>query len=261
MAHEEATLRQLLMRIAAEQKYENPEIIIEKTSSGGANYTSELFNVIIREENREDTDLHLFAKVGTLSAKFRGDSHVIIFDTERFGYSTLTKIYENLEEENRVPREHRLYFNKCYGFNPRVYKETVVMENLLARGYEPYDTFKSLDWEYASSAITNLAKFHALSFAYSSMYPQGFEKTLSILKVEWRDGCMDGMMKIATETALKNVRPQHKAALVRFLAQDSSQKDYTVKICTPLQVTVIIHGDYRGSNLMHRVRKVSFIFT
>lgn len=258
MAHAEAKLRQLLIKIAAEQKYEKPEIIIEETSSGGANYTSKLFNVIIREANKED--LHLFAKVATLGEKFRENVPVTVFDTERFAYMKLAKIYEGLEDKNGVPEEHRLYFTKCYGFDHRKYNETVVMENLLEQGYGPNDRFHSFDWEYASSSITNLANMHALSFAYRKTFPDEFEETLSILKMDWKEGAMDGMMKISMETALKNVRPEYKAALAKFLAQEVYQKDFLVKLCAPVRASVIIHADFRGSNLLHRVRKVSFIF-
>ncbi|KAJ8717582.1 hypothetical protein PYW07_005512 [Mythimna separata] len=255
MPHKEATLRQLLNKIAAEQNYEKPEISIHKLSSGGANYTSVLFTIIIKEDNKDE--LHLFAKVAILGEKVRKGAPVIIFDVERYAYTKLAKFYTALEEENRVPEEQRLHFTKCYGFNHRKYQETVVLENLLAQGYGPNDRFNSYDWAYASAAVTEMAKMHALSFAFSKRNPEEFQKTLKIITVNWKEGSMDETVRSTMDIAVRNVRPEYKEALEKYLAQERFQKDFRVNFCAPVRANVIIHADYRGSNLLHRLREVS----
>ncbi|PZC76228.1 hypothetical protein B5X24_HaOG204908 [Helicoverpa armigera] len=138
MVQSEEPLRNLLKKIAKEHNYENPEIIINSISSGGANYTSALYTAIIKAKNKED--LNLFGKVAAVGEKFRSEATIDFYGNEKFAYTTLFKIFEALEEEHGVPEEHRLPFVKFYGFDASAqYLETMVLENLITQGYEAFD--------------------------------------------------------------------------------------------------------------------------
>ena len=244
-------LRKLINKIAAEHKYKNHEIIINELSSGGANYSSQLFTVIIREANKED--IHLFAKVAAFAAEAREEMPKIDVDLELFAYTKLSKIYAALEEENGVPEEHRLFFAKLYGHNDIKNQEILILENLLARGYKPFNRFKSYDWEYASTAVKDLAKFHALSFAFGNKDPEEFEKTVATIKIDWANSdFMNNINKNMVKTALDNVNPEYKNALEKFLEDKPLPFTMTGAINRP----AIVHGDFRGDNLVHRIREV-----
>nr|XP_049701044.1 uncharacterized protein LOC126055542 [Helicoverpa armigera] len=252
MVHSEEPLRNLLNKIAKEHNYENPEIIINSTSSGGANNSSTLYTAIIKAKNKED--LNLFGKVAAVGEKFRNSTTIDIFDTEKFAYTTLFKIYEALEEEHGVPEEHRLPFVKFYGFDASAqYLETMVLENLITQGYEAFDRFKSYDWEYASAAITELAKFHALSYAFQKKDPEEYKKTLDRPKIDWAAIGIEGTMKRSTATALRALRREHKRSLEKFMSRNINE--LFIDYYKPSRTTVITHGDFRGNNLVHRVRK------
>ena len=255
MEQKEVLLRQLLNKIAKEQKYENYDLIINETSSGGANYSSKLFTVIIREANKED--LHLFAKVAAAGEAVRKEmpSMIKMYDVERFAYTKLSTIYASLEEENGVPEEHRLHFTKCYGFDASRNQEILILENLLALGYGPHDRFHSYDWEYAYSAVKDMAKMHALSLAFSQKNPEEFEKTLEDLKMDFSESdAMVNSTKELVKVSLDKVDPKYRDALEKFMEGKPNPDEMTGAITRP----VIIHGDFRGSNLLHRVREVSF---
>ncbi|XP_063894252.1 uncharacterized protein LOC110377938 [Helicoverpa armigera] len=252
MVQSEEPLRNLLKKIAKEHNYENPEIIINSISSGGANYTSTLYTAIIKAKNKED--LNLFGKVAAVGEKFRSEATIDFYGNEKFAYTTLFKIFEALEEEHGVPEEHRLPFVKFYGFDTSAqYLETMVLENLITQGYEAFDRFKSYDWEYASAAVTELAKFHALSYAFQKKDPEEFQKTLDRGKLDWLAVGVEGMLKKSGALALGAIRPEHKRSLEKFLSRNINE--VFVDFYKPSRTTVIIHGDYRGSNLVHRVRK------
>ncbi|XP_047031329.1 uncharacterized protein LOC124638416 [Helicoverpa zea] len=252
MAHSEEPLRNMLKKIAQEHNYENPEIIINSISSGGANYTSALYTAIIKAKNKED--LNLFGKVAAVGEKFRNHASIDFYDTEKFAYTTLFKIYEALEEEHGVPEEHRFPFVKFYGFDASAqFLETMVLENLITQGYEAFDRFKSYDWEYASAVITELAKFHALSYAFQKKDPEEFQKTLDRPKIDWAAIGMEGTLKRSTATALRALRPEHKRSLEKFMSRNINE--VFIDYYKPSRTTVITHGDFRGSNLVHRVRK------
>nr|XP_049701036.1 uncharacterized protein LOC110377940 isoform X3 [Helicoverpa armigera] len=252
MAHSEEPLRNMLNKIAKDHNYDNPEIIINSISSGGANYTSALYTAIIKAKNKED--LNLFGKVAAVGEKFRNETSIDFYDTEKFAYTTLFKIYKALEEEHGVPEEHRFPFVKFYGFDTSAqYLETMVLENLITQGYEAFDRFKSYDWEYASAAVTELAKFHALSYAFQKKDPEEFQKTLDRAKLDWLAVGVEGMLKKSGALALGAIRPEHKRSLEKFLSRNINE--VFIDFFKPSRTTVIIHGDYRGSNLVHRVRK------
>uniref|UniRef100_A0A2A4JJH8 CHK kinase-like domain-containing protein n=1 Tax=Heliothis virescens TaxID=7102 RepID=A0A2A4JJH8_HELVI len=252
MANPGEPLRKLLNNIADEHNYKNPEIIINNISSGGANYSSKLYTATIKEKNKED--LNLFGKVAAVGGQLRNKADADVYDTEKFAYTKLMKIYAALEEKHGVPEEHRLPVVKFYGFDDSAQnQETMVLENLLVQGYEPFDRFKSYDWEYASAAVTECAKFHALSFAFQKDDPEEFQKTLGRPKPNWVDMGIEALLKKATSVALKVVRPEHKRSLEKFMSRDI--QELFLDFYNPIRATVIIHGDYRGSNLMHRVRK------
>ncbi|XP_047031390.1 uncharacterized protein LOC124638463 [Helicoverpa zea] len=257
IAHNQEPLRNLLKKIAQEQNYKNPEIIINDLTSGGANYTSTLYTVIIKEKNKED--LHLFAKVGALGDSFREQEvSVDLFDIERFAYLKLFKIYAALEEEHGVPEEHRLPYVKMYGYDDTMYKETMVLENLIPQGYGPCDRFKSIDWEYASAAMTECAKMHALSFAFKKKDPEEYEKVLDLAKPTYNYKLLDIMLSNSIPLALKTVKPEHKVSFAKFI--NRGVKETFMEYYEARRVTAIIHGDYRGNNLLHRVHK-SFSFS
>uniref|UniRef100_A0A2A4JE13 CHK kinase-like domain-containing protein n=1 Tax=Heliothis virescens TaxID=7102 RepID=A0A2A4JE13_HELVI len=252
MANTEETLRKLLNKIAYEHNYKNPEIITNNISSGGANYTSALYTATIKENNKED--LNLFGKVAVVGEKFRTVAEVNFYDTEKFAYSKLLKIYGALEEKHGVPEEHRLPVVKFYGFDDSAqHQETMVLENLLVQGYEPFDRFKSFDWEYASAAVTECAKFHAISFAFQKEDPEEFQKSLGRPKLNWEDIGIEAVLKKSTALALQAIKPEHKISLEKFMSRDI--QELFLDFFKPIHAPVIIHGDYRGSNLMHRVRK------
>nr|XP_021192666.2 uncharacterized protein LOC126053426 [Helicoverpa armigera] len=255
MAHTDVSLTNLLNKIAEEQNYKNPDITINEISSGGANYTSKLFTVVLRAQNKED--LHLFAKVAVMSEKMRTEASasntpINIFDTEKFAYTKLWKIYSALEDKNGVPEEHRLLYTKCYGFDDTVYQEKLVLENLLTQGYGPFDRFKSVDWAYASAAISECAKLHALSFAFRKENPDEFQKFLDMTKMDWADMKMGPTLDNCVKSALKLIKPQNKQAFENML---KNPLDMMVKLYTPVRTNAIIHGDFRGNNLLHRVRE------
>ncbi|XP_021192671.3 uncharacterized protein LOC110377939 [Helicoverpa armigera] len=251
MANTEESLRNLLNKIAQEQNYENPEIVINAISSGGANYTSNLYTAIIRGKNKED--LNLFAKVAAVGEKFRSEIPIDFFGNERLAYTELWKIYAALEEEHGVPEEHRVLYTKCYGIDDTLYKETMVLENLIAQGYQECDRFKPVDWEYASAAFTECAKLHALSFAFRKHRPDEYDNLCKSFKSSWEHMDMEAIIGNSIKVAVTAVKPEHKQSFEKFMKDNPAQ--HLVKLFSAQRAEAIVHGDFRGSNLLHRVRE------
>ncbi|XP_022820865.1 uncharacterized protein LOC111352516 [Spodoptera litura] len=253
MADAELSLRKYLNKIAREHKYVNPEITIEEISSGGANYTSKLFTAVVSEAGKED--LHLFAKVAATSENLRKDMPDL-YKTEKYAYTKLLKLYETLERENGVPEKDRLIFCEFYGFDPSPYREILVLENLLPQGYGPHDRFHSIDWPYASAAVRDLAKMHALSFAFAKKHPEEFEAAFSSLKGIWESLPFDKLEPKNIECAIEVLNSKNRDKFINYMKR---REVSVLNLWKRTAFKVILHGDYRGSNMLNRVREVRFI--
>ncbi|CAH2089101.1 unnamed protein product [Euphydryas editha] len=259
MADAEQTLRKLLDKILDERNYKPRETKIKAITSDGANFTSVLFVVNVSSPNRED--LKLFAKVACVGEKMRSKMNADwLYSTERFVYTKLIKIYKDIENEMNVPDEHRFIFPKLYGYSAETGGETVVMENLVESGYESFNRLKSLDWPQASASVENLAKFHALSFAFTKHYPEEFDKLIVDLKYRITSDGLDEetkeIWKKMVENSLAAIEKDFQGPVIKVL---EDCKDNWTKYNAPIGQPVIVHGDYRQSNLLFRkqVRKLN----
>ncbi|XP_037302543.1 uncharacterized protein LOC119192909 [Manduca sexta] len=161
MSEHKQIFTEILNKIVAERALVAPRVKIQPISSGGANFTTQLFQATI---SHGDNELKLFAKVAAVGEKFRQQfSGFRIFEAENDFYTKLMKIYENLQEKHNVPQDKRFVAPKCYGCSSKLYEEVLVLEDLSAQGFTVYDRMKSVDWDYASKAVEEIAKFHALS--------------------------------------------------------------------------------------------------
>nr|XP_032519840.1 uncharacterized protein LOC116771940 [Danaus plexippus plexippus] len=255
MANCKDILCDCLKRVAKEQKYENCSITTKAISSGGANYTSALYLATIQAPGKED--LKLFAKVAAVGEKIRAIEPHKIYETESLFYNYLLKKYKELEERNNIPAEYRFVTPKYYGGSDEYLKETFIFEDLTARGFTTHDRFKSIDWEYASKAIENLARFHALSIAFSVEDPEEF-KGINILKDHSDIQKVIYFLKNIIKNAIKVTKEENRDRFANFLNAFLENNDFHT-FGRSHRRPVINHGDYRASNLMHRT-KVSLKF-
>lgn len=257
MSDNDHVLQELLETIAAEHGYKNCDMKLQSYSTEGANYTSQLYNVSLTAPGKDD--LKLFAKVASVNEEVRLQSPFNMFETEMFFYTSLLKQYQELEEKHKVPEEHRLATVKFYGCKKEFLKEILVFEDVTSKGFGTFQRHQLIDWEYASTAIRELAKFHALSIALHQQKPLEFEDitkkfTLDRKKLEG----MKPMMDAATKMLLEIVKEENKDRIRAFMkkAQDFPVDHFN----RPMHQPVISHGDFRTSNFMHRVQGVSNIF-
>lgn len=259
MADAEQILRTLLDKIAREHNYENPQIELTKLENEGANFTSFLFKATISGTGKDD--LNLFAKVAAVGPAFRAQTPMKMFEVEGHFYETLLAKYKKLEEEYNVGENDRLVTPKFYGIHSTLYEETIVLEDLTSKGFTTLDRFELLTWEYASTAINELAKFHALSFAYAQNDPEGFAKDLETLKFEFPVSAevMETMFGGMAQKSLAMASEENTPKFTQFVNK-FSVSELMVKYFMPTKNVILRHGDFRASNLMHRYNEVRFIF-
>lgn len=254
MSETEQKIRGLLHNIAKEQNFENYELKVSPISTGGANYSSVLYIATISSAHKDD--LQLFIKVAAMSKQMREQVSMLVYETEKVVYTDLKQAYREIEKKYQVPEEHWLYLPKYYGAITTPMEEMLVLENMASKGFKTHDRFKSIDWEYASKAVTELAKLHSLSIAFQRDYPEEFKRIKDKHIVEWMtEDIIKTFWGTGAKYALEVLTDENKRKFKKF--SDNIDVATFMKYYIPLRVKVITHGDYRPSNLMHRTLEVS----
>ncbi|CAG5019844.1 unnamed protein product [Parnassius apollo] len=239
-------LRDVLSTIAAKEKYENCDIKIKLINTDGANYSSHLYEVTISAPNKPD--LELFGKVVTIAEDVRAALNVPVFDTEQFFYTSLLYEYRLLEEKYKIPERNRFLTANCYGFDNGYLRETVVLENLSKKNFKSYNRFESVTWEYAAECIKQMAYLHVLSVAFGQDNPEKKDDIFKTIKFTFPKFMFDKMV----QNAIAVVKEEYREKFTTFLEENLKTENFE-KFFKPNHLAVIAHGDFRPSNLMHRI--------
>ncbi|CAG5019951.1 unnamed protein product [Parnassius apollo] len=251
MSDVEQLLRNLLVTIATEHEYKDCEIKLQSFSTGGANYTSQLHHITLSASGKDE--LKLFAKSAIVNENIRAKVPFEIFETEMFFYSELLKQFQEMEIQHNIPTEHKLAAVKFYGCSKEYLKEILVLEDLSSQGFGTHDRLKSFDWSYASKAVTELSKLHALSIAYSKEYPEKFDALYTRFKTRIDIENLNDFVQSIISKVTAVLKEENKAKVEAFLQK--VQNDDFLKFLMPSRRPIIAHGDFRPSNLMHRTRE------
>lgn len=251
MGNPEEILKKTLVEIATKEGLDNYQFSIKELSTEGANYSSAIFSA--RLVCPDKPDLKLFAKVASVAENLRTQMKADEFYAkEGYAYNDLMKIYNEIQEKHKVPLENRFVFPKFYGCNAVHLEETIVLENLAEERYTMYDRFKSVTWEFASKAIEELAKFHALSFAFQNEHPDLFPSTESSFNMTNSMPFDDFTIFRQTIDVLYScVDGNLKERLGKFV-DNNFNKEMIAKYYGPGKWNVLAHGDYRPSNIMFK---------
>ncbi|XP_038211451.1 uncharacterized protein LOC119831953 [Zerene cesonia] len=128
------------------------------------------------------------------------------------------------------------------------------MENLMCKGYQMFDRFQTIDWNYTKESLKQLAILHALSVAFSIEHPKEFEEKTKNLTLKSDLDSMKEVFKLTLNNILESSKEEHKDRLKNFM-QNTVTPDNMNFMMRPMKRTFITHGDYRPSNLMHKLRE------
>ncbi|XP_072942703.1 uncharacterized protein [Epargyreus clarus] len=252
MVDAETLLSPVLEKIAKEQDYDDYKTDISLFVSGGANYTSQLYNITISAPKKDD--LKLFAKVAVLGEKLRSLTTMQVFETEIMFYTKIMEKYREYEERYNFPKEERLVLPKYYGGSTEYMKETIVLEELSAQGYQAFDRFKCYDWEYASKCVSILARIHALSVRFERENTEEFEDLIEKLAFKFPMNDMKDMMEKAVAGAIGATAEEYRGRLAMFIQQNMTEENI-LKFYNPTRKVVLNHGDFRPSNVLHKTNE------
>lgn len=243
-----------LHEIALEHKLDSCEIRIKSMSSGGANFMSLNYMGTITSSNADT--LNLFCKIAVVPEVLRKEVPVeLMYAAEVNIYTKLAPACDKLQAKYGVPKEERFRFAKYYSSSLEMNKEILVLDNLVAEGFSMYDRFKSVNWEYASKVVEELAKFHALSLVFKEEYPEEYDiisqKAVYEQMLEMMYEAMKTPFLKMAQCSLAVVPDDMKARLQTFIDQSWTKESF-LKYYGPTKWGFLTHSDFRASNIMFK---------
>lgn len=227
----------------------------------GENYVANVFRVTI---NETDKDNSVSVIVKTLINTVRQELFRELHKREVNAYKQVIEKFVLLQ--NILPENERTVVPKCIFASTTKNNEVIILEDLLLRGYVIQSKFskcENLDYSGVCSILTELAKFHALSFVFQ--YED--ESNFKCMSDEFRDLIFQD--KFLNKTKLRNYF--HESYLMSLnLIKDIEAKNKLEKVNDKLieilrmyteakNFNVFCHGDCWINNILFK-DEVSQIF-
>ncbi|KAJ0178075.1 hypothetical protein K1T71_005898 [Dendrolimus kikuchii] len=244
-----ADLKDDIKIIAKSEGFVKYNVKVKKLPVDGGNYMAELYEIDISGITTEgEKEINIFAKQinlgsGTLESVVNISE---LFKLEKFAYKELYQVFNEIQENAKVPADERYRMVKCYDSNPGA----ILMANLRKQGYKTYSRIDVVSLDFAEKAIKNLAKFHALSFAMENIKPDFFDCKIKTLNCPLSFGeelrsLQKSLFSIAMSNLDYDLRNRVKDNIFNKLCK---YRDYFEKP----EISWLCHGDYRVMNMMIR---------
>ncbi|KAJ4451125.1 uncharacterized protein [Periplaneta americana] len=253
------------------------EIIVESFTSKfltqpGENYGSTMLalevNIIKGEDKATRRKFNLVAKLvpppGFLWKIFDPPNTAL---KEILCYISVKEEYEKLQKEKCVPKEKFIdVFPRCYGARTTLSKEigekadentVLLLENLKILNYRLGDRKKGLDLTHTRLAVSQLARFHAMSIALKILKPQVFKDTVLKACKPYNLGLNDEEMRANTPMLINVVKiiPECEMYADRVLQaiERCIQQELDKSLVPPCELyATIVHTDFWVNNMMFK---------
>lgn len=251
-------LDQSIDKIIEKTGFTTCNIVKKPVCTNGGNYLGILYEIDIKGKTRDgDQELNLFVK-SVIPGE--NDLQIIsvsdIYKTELLTYKEFAKIFEELQEEAKVPIDERFKMVKIYDESNT---EMIIMENISKNGFNTGHRMDVVSLQFAEMAIQELAKFHSFAFVIKDKRPDFFEKQVKTRKTpfiiceQWH-----GFVESMTKTVMNIIDKDVKARVEKFcdgIAEEFGRhyNDETVKRC-------LCHGDYRPNNILKKIIVCCFYY-
>lgn len=184
------------------------------------------------------------------------------FENEIFAYDVLLPAFVKLQQDNGVAKEDGFFrFPKIYGTfaDPETGNYVLIMEDLAVRGYEMRNKFEKLNFAHAKLAMTELGRYHALSFAVRDQRPELFaefrkRQPTFLLKMLDNNRSKDFWSQKYVE-ASKTLAPEEKEFADKIVLLGTTYVERMRECCEEdgaEPFAVMNHGDCWNNNMMYR---------
>lgn len=241
-------LKDSINSIVKRHNYVTYEIVCEKIATNGASYMGILYEIEIKgKTNEDDKVLNIFVKNIVENVQMSIYSVPGVFETEAWTYNELSPIFTELQDEAKVPDIQR--FKMPYSFD-ECNSKSILLEHLGKRGFKLYHRMDIITLEYAKMCISELAKFHALSFVINEKRPDYYKKNIITKKQPYNfNEDWYAIVKNMSNYTINNcLEPDVKEKLGEILFKKTA--NYPKYMTDTSGVCTLCHGDYKLNNVM-----------
>lgn len=240
-------LQQCVTSIIKKEEYVSCNVTKRVFTPDGGSFLGILCEVDINgETTTKKKETNIFMKIINSDVQMTIMSLPEAYKNELFVYQELSEIYTDLQNEVNLPNEEKYKFVKSYAeSNPNV----IILENMSKIDFKTNFCMDIITLQYAEMAITELAKFHALSFVLESKRPKYYERKIKTIKAtfsfdeDW-DGFVQNMCQITLNYLDEDIRRKLEDFISTF---NEKYRKYlegrTARLC-------LRHGDYRPNNIL-----------
>ncbi|CAH0714829.1 unnamed protein product, partial [Brenthis ino] len=219
----------------------------------GENFIANVFRVSIKES---ESDKNISVIVKTLINTTRQELFRELHNREVIAYRDIIERYNVIQ--NNFTVEDRIVLPKCIFSSTSKNNEVIILEDLLLSGFEldsKLAKYEKLDYPQVRLIITELAKFHAMSFVYETT-DKSFENVRdSFTDLVYQDNFLN-------KTKLKNYFQESFQMSLNLIADEEIKKklehvkikllDLLKMYTKPKKYNVFCHGDCWINNILFK---------
>lgn len=250
---------ELLTKIAHENGFSGYSVYVNHCSQAGDGFTSELFRISI-SENKSEKKLDLVCKVAPSSEKHREEFVTdALFKNEALFYNKLMPTLVKFQESKKLSKNDQfLAYPKCYGtiIDDENQRYVIILEDLRPLGFSMWNKAKPVPIEIVRLTMTELGKFHGLSFALKHQKPDEFTEFKQIRNV-FREGLQReniiGMFANVLEYAIQLLENEDHKTIMRHIKSNIvgySEDCFDDKMSE--RFGILCHGDFWNNNMLYR---------
>ncbi|XP_065087211.1 uncharacterized protein LOC135708946 [Ochlerotatus camptorhynchus] len=262
----------------ASRGIKNPKFDISSGSRNGDSYSGDVYRIVITPDEKDLEDcrnnnsdgvitelpkvISVIAKVAPTSplrrSLYNSSAH---FQREKYIFDIVLPTFEKFQETRGLkPSRMFNHYPAVIASDCTEGQEFVLQNDLTAQGFKNFQRTEPLDYDNVLQILTELAEFHAVSFAMKDQAPEIFAKIVGQLRetifVAPLHSSFEGFLKrqvgYAMETLQHNPAKGDDAVCKRLFRFRDEYGPSMVECVENKDDVVICHGDCWISNVLYR---------
>ncbi|XP_018566809.1 uncharacterized protein LOC108907555 [Anoplophora glabripennis] len=236
---------------------ENFEVVIHDANKKGDGFLGDMVFITLKNKQSEEV-FDLVVKQAFTKQTVRDTNPIRqVFMNEIYFY---TKVWTRLNKfQERIPVQFQFHkLPKYFTSISEEVSEKLVLENLKLQKFEVHNKKIPLGKQYYELIFREYGKFHALSFAYKSFYPEEYvnlAKGLLDIYLDFinRDG-FSAAIKSVNDTVMDFLQPGLDDAVIEKFRPyiENYVELFKNSIDCNAKYSVITHGDCWSNNMMFK---------
>lgn len=179
------------------------------------------------------------------------------FGREQYVFEKILPAFEQFQLKHLKENEIFQNYPKMILASSEIENEFILLNDLCSSGYTNMDRPTPLDFDNCVWVLTNLAKFHAISFAFKEQNGILFDKLVEplteILFVKPIDNGFNAFLKNNLDYSLTTLdKDLDKEVIEKLVGFSDIYGEFMAECCYEREDAVVLHGDCWISNILFK---------